>query len=41
MEHPEEQIILDDDEDKYDDVLYKEEFDLTGVRRSIIYTICL
>ena len=34
MDHPEEDIILDDDEDKYDDVIYEEEVDCEGVRKS-------
>ena len=32
MYHPEEDIILYDDEDKNDDVIYKEEVDCAGVR---------
>ena len=34
MEHPEEEMILDYDEDKYDDVINEEEVDCAGVRRS-------
>ena len=34
MEYPEEEMILDDDEDKYDDVINEEEFDCAGVQRS-------
>ena len=31
MDHPEEEMILDDDEDKNVDVIYEEELDCTGV----------
>ena len=32
MENPKEEIILDDDKDRDDDVIYEEEFDCAGVR---------
>ena len=34
MDHPEEEIILDDDEDKYDDVIDEQEVDCAVVRQS-------
>ena len=33
MEYPEEEIILDDYEDKDDDVINEEEFESTGVKQ--------
>ena len=36
MEHPEEEIILDDHEDKYDDVINEEEVYCVVVKISII-----
>ena len=33
MEHPEEYIILEDDEEKYYDVIDEEEVDCAGVRK--------
>ena len=36
MENPEEEMILDDDEDKDHDVINEEEFDCAVVRQSII-----
>ena len=35
MDHPEEEMILDDDEDKYDDIIDEEEVDCSGVRKLI------
>ena len=35
MDHPEEEIILDNDKEKYDDIINEEELDCEGVRRSI------
>ena len=34
MEHPEEEIILDDDEEKYDDVINEYEVDCVGFRQT-------
>ena len=34
MEHPEEEIILDDDKEKYYDVINEEEVGFEGFRRS-------
>ena len=31
MDNPQEEMILDDDEDKNDDAIYKEEVDCAGV----------
>ena len=41
VEYPEEDIILDDYEDRDDDVINGEEFDCTGAWKSIIDTITM
>ena len=41
MEHPEQEIILDDDEDKYDDVINGQEVDCAEVLQQIRESIPL